>query len=167
METKFACGTKSIVRSYAAESAEEVMAHAAWQRKRGRNPSMSFVGERNPRKALAVAMAVIQQAQRTELVNEVAGTVLKGKSYWEMTDAEFKLAVRRIICDSSSEEEVERRLREELEYLEGICLHADIPEDATGREARELVRGLGGLVMKNGAMAMAMLWGPNGNSISL
>ena len=57
-------------------------------------------------------------------------------------------------------------LRDELGYHYSVALHTSIPDDATGREARELVRGLGGLVMKNGAMAMAMMHGHDG-TISL
>jgi len=38
--------------------AEYVLMHALWQKSRGRNPSVSFMGERNPRKALGVAWMV-------------------------------------------------------------------------------------------------------------
>jgi hypothetical protein len=83
-----------------------------------------------------------------------------------MTDAEIKIAARHIITSSSSEAEVQQRLRDELGYPYDAALCTNIPDDATGREARELVRGLGGLVMKNGAMAMAMIHGHDG-TISL
>lgn len=38
---------------------ERVVAHAAWQRSRGRQPSMFFMNEANPRKALALAIKAI------------------------------------------------------------------------------------------------------------
>ncbi len=141
-------------------SAEQVVAHAARQCSRGSNPSMSFVGERNPRKALALAHAVIRQAERTKMIGSIGAVVVRHRSYDTMTDLEIAAAARHIISSSSSENEVHQRLRDELDYPFGdISLHTSIPNDATGREARELVRGLGGLVMKNGAMAMAMLQG--------
>jgi hypothetical protein len=123
---------------------------------------MSFVGEHNPRKALALASSVIRAAKHTKLIDSIGAVVVRRKSYRDMTDVEIKVAARHIISSSSSEAEVQQRLRDELGYPYSIALHTTIPDDATGREARELVRGLGGLVMKNGAMAMAMMHGHNG-----
>ena len=143
-------------------SAEQVATHAAWQGSRGRNPSMSFVGERNPRKALSLAMSIIESAKRTKLIDLIGEIVVQRKTYEDMTDVEVKAAARHIISTSNSENEVRRRIQDELGYPHDIDLHTTIPDDATGREARELVRGLGGLVMKNGAMAMAMMPGHNG-----
>ncbi|MFH0857159.1 MAG: hypothetical protein V1848_00215 [Candidatus Magasanikbacteria bacterium] len=143
-------------------SAEQVVAHATWRRSRGRNPSMSFVGERNPRKALSLANSVIRAARHTKLIDSIGAVVVRRKSYDEMTDAEIRIAVRHIIISSSSEDEVQQRLRDELGYVDGIVLDTLVPVDATGREARELVRGLGGMVMRNGAMASAMMDGHHG-----
>ncbi len=151
---------KSILSQHAKGSAEEVVAHAKWRRSRGRNPSMSFVGERNPRKALSAAEAVIAGAKHADFISQLGELVVRHKSYDDMTDAEIEVAARHIISSSSSEAEVQQRLRDELGYPYGdIALHTSIPDDAIGREARELVRGLGGLVMKNGAMVMAMMHG--------
>lgn len=143
-------------------SAEQVVAHAAWRRSRGHNPSMSFVGERNPRKALLLANSVICVAQQHKLIDSIGAVMIQHKSYDDMTDAEIEVATRFIITSSSSEAEVHQRLREELGYPYSVALNTSIPVDAIGMEARELVRGLGGLVMKNGAMAMAMLHGHDG-----
>ena len=153
---------KSVLSQHEQGSAEQIVVHAAWQRSRGRNPSMSFVGERNPRKALSLANSVIRAAQRTKLIDSIGAVVVRRKSYHDMTDVELKVAARHIISSSSSEGEVQQRLHDELGYPYSIALHTSIPDDATGREARELVRGLGGLVMKNGAMAMAMMHGHDG-----
>jgi hypothetical protein len=88
------------------------------------------------------------------------------KKYDEMTDDEIKVAARHIITSSSSEAEVKQRLRDELGYPYGIALCTKVPADEVGKQARELVRGLGGLVMKSGAMAMGLMHGHNG-TISL
>ena len=157
---------KSVLFQHEQGSAEQVLVHAAWQRSRGRNPSMSFVGEHNPRKALSLANSVIRAAQHTKLIDSIGAVIVRRKSYSDMTDTEIKVAARHIITSSSSEAEVQQRLRDELGYPYGAALHTSIPDDATGREARELVRGLGGLVMKSGAMAMAMMYGHDG-TISL
>lgn len=154
---------KSVLSQYLQGSAERVVAHAAWQRSRGRNPSMSFVGQDNPHKALALAYSVIYTAQRTNLLDSIVAAMVPHKSYAEMMDFEIEVVARHIITTSFSEAEVQQRLRDELDYPYGdIDLNTIIPNDATGMEARELLRGLGGLVMKNGAMVMAMMHGHNG-----
>ena len=83
-------------------------------------------------------------------------------NYREMTDGNFKAAVRDIISSSSSEDEVRERVRKELGYPYSIALCTHLPQDDVGREARAIVRALGGLVMKNGAMARAMVHGHEG-----
>ena len=154
---------KSVISKHTQGSAEEVVAHAKWRHSRGRNPSMSFVGERNPRKALSLAEAVIAGAKHADFISKLGELAIRHKSsYAEMTDAEIEAAARYIITSSSSATEAQQRLRDELGYPYGIALHITLPDDATGREARELMRGLGGLVMKNGAMAMAMMHGHDG-----
>jgi len=42
------------------QDAEYVVSHAKWQRSRGRNPSEPYRGEKNPRKALALALQVME-----------------------------------------------------------------------------------------------------------
>ena len=48
-------------RMYPVGSAEHVVAHASYQKSRGRNPSMSFMGIKNPIKALAHAVLQISK----------------------------------------------------------------------------------------------------------
>ena len=62
--------------------------------------------------------------------------VVRRKSYSDMTDAEIKIAARHIITSSSSEAEVQQRLRDELDYSYSVAICTTIPNDATGREAR-------------------------------
>lgn len=150
---------KSIVSECQVGSAEEVVLHAAWQKSRGRRPSMAFLGERNPRKALALANVVVRQVAFSARFDAVVAPVVARKSFAEMSDAEIKVAARQIIRTSSTEAEARRRLRDEIGYPYSVALSVSLPADATGREARELVRGLGGLVMANGAMAMCMMHG--------
>ena len=76
-----------------------------------------------------------------------------------MTDDEIKIAVRGIITSSSSEDEVHQRIKDELGYSGRISLTTTIPDNEKLRQERSLVVSIGGMVMKNGAMAMAMLWG--------
>ncbi len=52
---------KSVLSQHEQASAEQVVAHAAWQRSRGRNPSMSFMEQHNPRKALLLASSVVHR----------------------------------------------------------------------------------------------------------
>lgn len=156
---------RSVLSQHEQGSAEQVVAHAAWQRSRGRNPSMSFIGEHNPRKALALAhyvILVVRLSKGADLIATVLGWGGR-RRYRDMTDAEIKIVAEHIITSSSSEAEVKQRLRDELDYPYGVVLDIYTTNDATGREARELVRGLGGLVMKNGAMAMAVIQGHNGD----
>lgn len=80
----------------------------------------------------------------------------------QMTDAEIKTAVKRIISSSSSEAEARRRIREELAYPHTVSMHTCLPTDNIGRAARTIVSGLGGLVMRNGAMVMGMMHGHDG-----
>jgi len=157
---------KSDLSEYEEGSAELVVAHAAYRRSRGRrNPSMSFLGQRNPREALVLANAVASGDRMRRGLAEMATVALlqnRKKRYDDMTDSEIKAAARHIITSSSSEAEVEQRLRDELEYPYSIALHTTVPDDSDGREARALVRALGGLVMKSGAMAMVMMHGHRG-----
>ena len=148
-------------------SAELVLAHARYQRTRGRNPSMSYVGQRNPAKALELARVIVENDKWGQIRTVIRTELAKRVPLQSMTRVHLEAAVRSIVVTSSSEEEVHRRLKAELSYHDEICLHTSVPTDETGREARELVRGLGGLVMKNGAMASVMLRDNNGEVIMM
>ncbi|XLQ19790.1 MAG: hypothetical protein ACKUBY_04315 [Candidatus Moraniibacteriota bacterium] len=53
--------TKSFLRTLQQGSAEYVVAHAKFQKKRGRNIAATFCGIRNPKKALIAARAVMSE----------------------------------------------------------------------------------------------------------
>jgi hypothetical protein len=150
---------KATILQHDKGSAEEVIAHAEYLRSRGRtNPAMTFVGERNPGKALAIAEAIVQQATNYSMFNHVGVILAEKRRYDDMSDVQIEIAVRGIITDSSSEEEVTERLRA-MGYEGEVMFHMHLPTDEISKEARELVRGLGGPIMKNGAMAQIMLEG--------
>lgn len=140
-------------------SAEQVVAHARWQRSRGRKPSMSFLNQRNPREALKLASSVLRGVMRSESVSFIGATVLGKKTYAAMNDDEIGAAVRHIVTSSSSEDEVRRRVREELGYTGSLRLQTSIPTDDAGRKERELLRGLGCLVTRGGAIAHVLIRG--------
>ncbi len=84
------------------------------------------------------------------------------KTYREMTDAEIKTVAKAIITSSSSEEEVKQRLRDELGYQYTVAICSQVPTSVVGVEVFEIMQTLGGLVMKNGAMVMASMYGHDG-----
>jgi hypothetical protein len=152
--------SKTFVSSFPVGSAQYVIAHAAWQRSRGRSPSEPFLTERNPRKALKTALSFHGTHTRQTTLDALCGTVgsviSRRKSYREMDKQELKIAIRGIVASSSSREEILRRLQDEIGCPEeNVMLDvSDVPTDRTGIEARELVRALSGLVTKHGAMVM-------------
>ncbi len=81
------------------------------------------------------------------------------KTFRDMTDAEIKAAAQTIVRSSETEDEVKRRIAAELDYPYSITITSHNPTDDVGRQARTIVRALGGLVLKNGAMVMVMIHG--------
>ena len=158
---------KSAVFSHPEGSAERVVAHATWQRSRGRNPSMGFIIESNPRKALGLANSILRRDEWESVATLIGEAIVEAYSWDEMSDDQLKLAVRAIIKTSSSENEITCRVRDELDYPYDLSLFIEMPTDETGREARELVRGLGGLTTANGAMVIGEMSAKGGGVVSL
>lgn len=77
-----------------------------------------------------------------------------------MSDAELKVAARKIVTSSYSEAEVQWRLRKELGYPHQIFLTV-ILDAAIEGEVRKLAKNLKGLVMKSGAKAVGIMRGHN------
>lgn len=85
------------------------------------------------------------------------GQLLISTKTWEtMTGNERKVCVRYIASDSSSEIELSRRLNDIGCTDCAICWKDTDPNDKTSLEARALIKALGGLVSKNGALVMMM-----------
>src|SRR3989344_1962143 len=150
---------KGQVLAHESGTAARVIAHAAWQRSRGRKPSMPFLAQNNPRKALQAAKIIATSNPMNALVSRLGEILVQRikvevKDWRTLTETTLTAAVRHIVVTSSSEEEVRRCLREDIGYDQHVSLHSHLPDDTTGREARELVRAMGGLAMTNGAMVM-------------
>jgi hypothetical protein len=88
-------------------------------------------------------------------------------TYYDMTDAAFESALRTIVSLSTSEDEVRRRVRDELGYPYTLSIASLMPTDTAGCEARAVVIGLGGLTLGNGAMVMVMAHAPSGAVLQL
>lgn len=56
---------KSQFAQFCPQSAEFVVAHGLWRKNRGRRPSMSYMGERNPRKAFKLAIVMIKDVKNS------------------------------------------------------------------------------------------------------
>lgn len=143
-------------------TAEHVISSALHDAPQGELPKLPYINEAHPMKAVALAVAVLAGEAKAITADALGAASARGKQYDGMTDDEIKAAARNIVRSSSSEDEIQRRIRDELGYPYGVSLCMEVPSDNTGREARELVRGLGGLVSKNGAMVMGMMHGHNG-----
>ena len=79
---------KGQVLAHESGTAARVIAHAAWQRSRGRKPSMPFLAQNNPRKALQAAKIIAT----SNPMNRVAAA--PGYLQWYIVLFEFVLSVR-------------------------------------------------------------------------
>ena len=147
-------------------TAAYVIAHARWQRSRGRGPSMKFLAQRNPRKALAAAVLLAGEVGHKQRLTAMLPRMPKTTPDQAMTmDIEtLQIHVRRIVAGAKTKDEISSGFERELGiYGAAIAWHE--PTDQTGREARELVTALGGLVSGSGAMVMLMFYPPMGGDV--
>ena len=102
-----------------------------------------------------VKRAVANELVRDEVAGVIADQLMSTKTWWDMTADEHKICPRAIVSPVESEEELEGRLRADL-GLKLFATHWYLPEpgDKKGDEARILVKAMGGLVSKNGALVM-------------
>lgn len=89
------------------------------------------------------------------------------RSFREMTDDEFAASLRNIITTSDTEDQVRDRLRTELGYPYTIAITSLRLTDEVSRSASEIVRALGGVHLRSGAMVSVMAYGPSGKVINL
>ena len=146
---------------YPLGTANYVIAHARYQRSRGRKPSMSFMTERNPAKALRMAEKFLGWADDRAVYQEAACEILRAvdPAYLaeDLAADEIERLAVMVICDSGTENEVVRRL-EQLGCID-VNVTSDMPDDKAGQEAAELVRALGGPVLKSGALVYcSFMW---------
>ena len=104
-----------------------------------------------------IRAAVAHETAKDKLVGDMAEQILSAKTWRDMTKNERKICVRYIVSQVESEAELRERLTKELNF--GYCAinwHLSDAGDKTGDEARALVKALGGLVSKNGALVQIM-----------
>jgi hypothetical protein len=147
---------------FVSDSAREVVFDAVIQRLSGVEPELGYILEEDPAKAASLAREVLLGEVKASLADSDVVAATRGKKYPNLSDAELKSAVRHIVRTSMTETEIRRRVMNELGYPHEFSLFMETPMDRTGEEARELVRGLGGLVTKSGAMVMGMMHGAEG-----
>lgn len=88
--------------------------------------------------------------------------------YRDRTTEEVEEVVRQICRESSSEEEIRQRIKEELEYdRNDVVVSFRKPETENDRLHFNIIRQSGGLVSANGCRMMIMMRGPQGRDISL
>lgn len=104
-----------------------------------------------------VRAAVAHETAKDKLIADMAEQLLSTKTWGDMSKNELKICVRNIVSQVESEDELRERLTKELGF--GYCAinwHLSDAGDKTGDEARALVKALGGLVSKNGALVKIM-----------
>ncbi len=104
-----------------------------------------------------IKAAVQLEGHKDRLVADLAEQIMSAKNWQHMTKDERKTCIRYIVSQVSSEEELRARLQSDFALGHvAINWHLSDAGDKTGDEARMLVKALGGLVAKNGALVMIM-----------
>ena len=104
----------------------------------------------------------IQRAVKAEEIKDklrglLADQLMSTKTWGDMDEAERRICVHHIVSQVASEEELRARLQSDLGFgYVAIEWHLSEPGDKTGEEARMLVKALGGLVSKYGALGLLM-----------
>lgn len=89
------------------------------------------------------------------------------RSFYAMTDAQFRAAAREIIATSQTTSEVEQRLKTELGYPCDAVIAAHQSTDGPALEARGIVLALGRTRLASGALVMVTVIGPSGAIVDL
>lgn len=139
--------------------AECIIADAIVQRLRGQGPRLPFINAADPTEAISLALGIVAGDVQARLIDERTSAAAAGRKYEYLNDKEIRAVARQIIRTSSSIEEVKSRLADELGYPYEVNLSMDVPTDQASLEARELGRGLGGVISQNGAMVLCIIDG--------
>lgn len=165
---------KKTFRQLEPGTAAYVVAHATYMASRGKNPSQPFLAEKNPRKALASAKVFVTALESQEFVGGIMASLGKDilsdpakPSYYEMQQPDIEAALRHIVTNSSSEEEVKTRVKSELgcPYTPTVRILSALSK--LGTQVHQLCAAMGGVTLKTGELVQVMLWGPRGECISL
>lgn len=101
--------------------------------------------------------AVKFEQYKDEMIGTLTEVLMSTKTWHNMNADERRMCIRHIVNQVESKDDLQQRLRNELGL--GCCAinwHLPVPGDKTDEEARMLVKALGGLVAKNGALVMIM-----------
>ncbi len=90
-----------------------------------------------------------------------------GSGWTTIPDEGIKMALHAIVRTSTSDEEIRRRIANELLYPHEVAIVSHLPTDRVGRQALIIVAALGGPIRADGAMVMVMVRGPRGNAIDI
>ncbi len=162
---------KKTFRQFEHGTAAYVIAHAKWMTSRGRNPSMQFLTEKNPCKALASAKVICNSVEQYQYVGGIVASqgeqILKqGRPYNDFDENEVTAVARHIVTTSESEEQLKERLETSL-GCSMVMVSVLRALTQLGREAKELCLAMGGLTMKDGSLVQVMFFSPRGEIISL
>ena len=107
-----------------------------------------------------VAKAVAFEESKAGMIAQLAEVLMSTKVWRDMDKNEQRVCIRHIVSQAESEEDLRQRLAKELGVSHcAIDWHLPDPNNKTDQEALMLVKGLGGLVSKNGAMIAIMTAG--------
>lgn len=104
----------------------------------------------------AVQEAIAHEQWKDGLLSEVVESLMRNKTWAEMDAVERRACVRIIVLRAESEDDLREHLTELGVEDFAINWHLSEPGYQIGQEAQMLVKALGGLVAKNGALVMIM-----------
>lgn len=102
---------KKQVNALAQGSPEYVIAHASWRRKRGRQPSVAYLKERNPRKALALAKQVIALVKKVVHVAEKQWNVISNNTVIAQIHLDYNDQISKVVM-MTNDEQLRRSVKE-------------------------------------------------------
>jgi hypothetical protein len=101
-------------------------------------------------------MAVRHEESKAGLRDQLANLLMTTKTWETMNEKERKLCVQSVVSQVSSELELSRRLND-IGLTDCAINWSDVdPNEKTALEAQMIVKALGGLVAKNGALVSIM-----------
>ncbi|MCA9354298.1 MAG: hypothetical protein KC877_02135 [Candidatus Kaiserbacteria bacterium] len=106
----------------------------------------------------AVNGAIEHYEMIDQVVDAVVPHLLETKGWYEMDETEREASLRYLVGQANSEESLRQSLSE-LGVYDYMLSWSDVdPNNKTSLEAQALVKALGGLVAKNGALVNIHFW---------
>lgn len=105
-----------------------------------------------------VCAAVDLEEAKDKVFSIMAKKLLQTKIWSDMTAYEKKIYLRHVVLQVESEDELNDHLIKKLDVDFSIMWYLPDPGDQAGEEARALLKALGGLVAKNGALVQIMTY---------